>query len=105
MLIELAEMWTLRLRRCDVIGRHGGDEFVLLLPATDHEQATRVLERLRAGSPIGWSAGVAEWRPEESFEACLSRADTNLYLAKPVRAVPLQRATDPGVAAGRGTPT
>ena len=99
-LVELADMWRLRLRRCDVIGRHGGDEFVLLLPATDHEQATLVISRLRDGSPIGWSAGVAEWRPEESFEACLSRADTNLYLAKPARAVPHQRSTDPGVRAG-----
>jgi diguanylate cyclase (GGDEF)-like protein len=105
MLVELAGMWRLRLRRCDVIGRHGGDEFVLLLPATDHEQATRVLERLRDGSPIGWSAGVAEWREDESFEACLSRADTNLYLAKPARKVPLQRAGDPGVPAGQSIPT
>ena len=103
MLVELAQMWRLQLRRCDVIGRHGGDEFVLLLPATDHAQATLVLARLRAGSPIGWSAGVAEWRREESFETCLSRADTNLYLAKPDRAVPLQRSTDPGVRVGQVT--
>jgi diguanylate cyclase (GGDEF)-like protein len=103
MLVELADMWRLRLRRCDVIGRHGGDEFVLLLPATDQDQATLVISRLRDGSPIGWSAGVAEWRSEESFEACLSRADTNLYLAKPARTVPLQRSTDPGVRAGRGS--
>ena len=102
MLVELAQMWQLRLRRCDVIGRHGGDEFVLLLPATNHDEATLVLSRLRDGSPIGWSAGVAEWRQEESFEACLSRADTHLYLAKPAREVPWQRATDPGVGAGRG---
>jgi diguanylate cyclase (GGDEF)-like protein len=105
MLVELARMWRLRLRRCDVIGRHGGDEFVLLLPATDHEQATRVLERLQDGSPIGWSAGVAEWHQDEAFEACLSRADTHLYLAKPPRATPQRRAADPGVPAGRGTPT
>ncbi len=103
MLVELAQMWRLQLRRCDVIGRHGGDEFVLLLPATDHGQATLVLARLRDGSPIGWSAGVAEWRREESFETCLSRADTNLYLAKPDRAVPVQRSTDPGVRVGQVT--
>ena len=88
MLVELAETWTNRLRRCDVVGRHGGDEFVLLLPATDHDQATRVLERLHDGSPIRWSSGVAQWRLGESFEACLSRADTNLYQAKPGRVLP-----------------
>ena len=55
MLVELAETWTTRLRRCDIIGRHGGDEFVLLLPATEAAKATRVLERLQDGSPIRWS--------------------------------------------------
>jgi diguanylate cyclase (GGDEF)-like protein len=100
LLVDLAEMWRLRLRRCDVIGRHGGDEFVLLLPATNHDQATVAVSRLKDGSPIAWSAGVAEWGPAESFEACLSRADSNLYLAKPDRVLPQQRTTGPGVLAG-----
>lgn len=100
LLVELAAMWRLRLRRCDVIGRHGGDEFVLLLPATDHDQATLVLTRLQNGSPIAWSAGVAQWRAEESFEICLSRADTHLYLAKPGREIPRQRSARPVVPVG-----
>ena len=102
MLVELAETWTTRLRRCDVIGRHGGDEFVLLLPATEAAQATRVLERLQDGSPIRWSSGVAQWRLGESFEACLSRADTNLYQAKPGRVLPRQQADEPTVLSAPG---
>ena len=105
LLVDLAGMWTARLRRCDVIGRHGGDEFVLLLPATNHEQATVAVSRLKDDSPIAWSAGVAEWGPAESFEAWLARADSNLYLAKPDRTLPVQRATDPGVRPVDGGPS
>ena len=102
MLVQLAETWTTRLRRCDVIGRHGGDEFVLLLPATEAAKATRVLERLRDGSPIRWSSGVVQWQLGESFETCLSRADTNLYEAKPSRIAPRQHADEPTVLTAPG---
>ena len=103
MLVELAETWTTRLRRCDVIGRHGGDEFVLLLPATEAANASRVLERLQDGSPIRWSSGVAQWQLGEAFEACLSRADTNLYQAKAARLLPRQQTDEPTVLAAPGS--
>ena len=42
---------------------------------------------------IGWSAGTAIWRPDETFESCLSRADRTLYEAKSLRELPRQRVT------------
>lgn len=35
------------LRSCDVVGRYGGEEFILMLPETNAEGATRVAERIR----------------------------------------------------------
>jgi len=85
MLGLIAEKWRAALRECDLIGRHGGDEFVLLLPATAPDVAGIVLDRLRAISPLAWSAGVAAWDRAESLDECLGRADQALYRAKVLR--------------------
>jgi len=84
-LTDLARQWRAALRTSDILGRHGGDEFVLLLPATTATGTEVVLERLRSGSPLPWSAGVAEWGRDESLDACFGRADQGLYLEKDAR--------------------
>jgi diguanylate cyclase (GGDEF)-like protein len=82
-LAELGKAWRERLRTGDILARHGGDEFVLLLPATAPEGATAVLDRLRVEDlPITWSVGVGEWLPGESLRDCLARADAHLYSLK-----------------------
>ncbi len=86
LLAELAVRWKTSLRSCDILGRHGGDEFVLLLPATTPAQAEVALDRLRASTPVAFSAGIACWERDEGMEACLARADKGLYVEKDRRA-------------------
>lgn len=79
----------------DVLGRYGGEEFMVVLPAQDERQAMRVAEQLRArveSSQVQWqeqsvpltvSVGVAVRLPQEQVPtAALERADRALYAAK-----------------------
>ena len=85
-LAELGREWRARLRAGDILARHGGDEFVLLLPATAAREAGEVLERLRGEElPVDWSVGVSGWLPGEDLDACLARADRSLYNVKQSR--------------------
>ena len=84
-------------RSADIIGRYGGDEFVMVLPMTTAQQALPVAERLRsavaairAPTPHGdavvtLSVGIAETfcTPEdESVAHLINRADEAMYTAK-----------------------
>lgn len=79
------------LRRDDVVGRLGGEEFGFLLPGTTAADAQRVAdrisERLRAhGRREGWpftvSFGIAVAGPGEQVERSIEQADIALYQAK-----------------------
>jgi diguanylate cyclase (GGDEF)-like protein len=82
LLRELTDRWRPLLRRADVLGRYGGDEFVLCLPATDHDGATELLQRLAAAHGFGWSSGVAAAEPGDTITTVLARADADLYRQK-----------------------
>ena len=84
LLVEVAAGWRALLEPGQVLARSGGDEFVLLLPGLGVADAVGVVERLVTAMPARrtFSAGVAEWDPEESVSLLLSSADGALYQAK-----------------------
>ncbi len=82
LLRELAAGWMSRLRHADLLGRYGGDEFVLCLPATGREGAADLLARLEATHRFRWSVGLATVQPEDTLSGMLARADEDLYVAK-----------------------
>jgi diguanylate cyclase (GGDEF)-like protein len=102
LLAELSAAWQGALRPADVLARHGGDEFALLLPATSEEGASRVVSRLEAAHPQPWSAGVAAWARGASLDAALAIADARLYEVK--RGLPGRGASAPAGAAGTAEP-
>ncbi|GEM_PF-118509 len=88
---EVCRRLVQRLRRIDSLCRLGGEEFVVLCPDTDLEQALNLAEALRQAirrepiegvGTITGSFGVATWSPEESADALLRRADNAVYEAK-----------------------
>jgi diguanylate cyclase (GGDEF)-like protein len=59
-LIAIAERCCRVIRHVDIFGRYGGDEFVILLPETDHHRAREIAERIRTSiseSEISTDAG------------------------------------------------
>ncbi|WP_431100899.1 diguanylate cyclase [Roseateles noduli] len=96
-LCHLVQLCAQIVRKQDLLGRLGGEEFGLLLPQTSLEDATHLVERLRhhieisglalqPGSPLASltaSFGVTALRPEDlRVEELLGRADQALYRAK-----------------------
>lgn len=92
---HLAALMRDTLRKIDVLGRVGGEEFAALLPGADLEAAHAFAERLRlriAETPLKQeghsfavtvSVGIAALAPEdECGDAALVRADKALYAAK-----------------------
>lgn len=93
-IVTLARLLQQRLRKTDIIGRYGGEEFVVVLPDTDMEAARDVLDRIRESFAmirhayekgefsVTFSCGIARF-PECGDVATISNeADKALYQAK-----------------------
>lgn len=87
-LIEVAGCITDAMRPSDFAARHGGDEFVVLLPGTPHGVAAEIGERLRAqveadltGPPVTVSIGISVPDHTDRRRATID-ADLALYQAK-----------------------
>jgi diguanylate cyclase (GGDEF)-like protein len=89
-LTRLASILRLHCRAIDTAARYGGDEFALVLPETQYEEAFRVANRIREviasdleEPPLSASIGVAIYKGGgERIEKLLSDADAELYLEK-----------------------
>jgi diguanylate cyclase (GGDEF)-like protein len=91
---DFAQTAQSSLRAHDMLGRLGGEEFAVLMPATTLEDALEVAERLRMavaaaqldadGEPYTMtvSIGVCRLAADEAVSAALQRADKALYAAK-----------------------
>ncbi|MCK9200120.1 MAG: GGDEF domain-containing protein [Gallionella sp.] len=93
-LIHLVNVVRQNLRPGDTLARYGGEEFVILMPDTVQDDGIKAMQRFQreltknffmAGSEhilITFSAGVAQFAPDESGADAIKRADKAMYLAK-----------------------
>ncbi len=93
-LMAIAKSMDMHIRETDYLARVGGEEFVVILPETNLQQAEVVAEKLRKGVescvfvydnkpvPITISGGIAEFLAGDQVDDVYIRADKALYKAK-----------------------
>jgi two-component system cell cycle response regulator len=92
---KIATSISRNVRDTDIVGRYGGEEFIIILPKTNLSSSWGVAERLRtiiekaemkdpAGNvfAITVSQGLVGWERNEDATSLISRADEALYKAK-----------------------
>jgi two-component system cell cycle response regulator len=92
-LVHVAGALQQSVREVDLVGRWGGEEFLIVLPDTNGEGALVVAERVRAaveglaafpGGPerVTISIGVSQFRSDDTTASFVDRADQALYRSK-----------------------
>lgn len=91
LLQQLALLFKESIRKSDILGRWGGEEFLIICPETSLPEAMILAEKLRyevaqaiflnVGKKTA-SFGVSEYQSSESIDSFLERADRALYVAK-----------------------
>lgn len=95
-LVHLGEVISSCLRKMDSAYRYGGEEFTVILPETEGDEAATVAERIRTAVQkhkfyprgdkkpvsISISIGVTEYHREEDVAIFVQRADKAMYLSK-----------------------
>ncbi|GIW31671.1 MAG: GGDEF domain-containing protein [Meiothermus ruber] len=88
---EVARRLRVSMRKEDVLGRWGGEEFMILMRGESQQDVLAAVERLREDiafwpfklvGPVSASFGVAEGHIGDSIHALVERADRALYEAK-----------------------
>lgn len=93
---SLAQALKSSLRKTDTAFRYGGDEFAVVLPATEADSAKRIVDRVRSKwlrmpeaqplvleTPLGFSAGIAEFpKNADTADGLVFLADAALYRSK-----------------------
>jgi diguanylate cyclase (GGDEF)-like protein len=95
-LVELSRLMESLIRGRDVVGRWGGEEFLILAPGITRTQAAELAERLRAAverhhfagiGTLSISVGVAELHADVSLTAAVEAADAALYAPNATAAI------------------
>jgi len=90
-LIDLAALLSFESRENDIVGRWGGEEFLIICPETPKAGAQQLAEHIRKkaqahnfniNQPVCISIGVTEFKLKEPMNRCIKRADDALYSAK-----------------------
>ncbi|MBK9572987.1 MAG: diguanylate cyclase [Rhodoferax sp.] len=91
---SLAWLLKQRLRKTDLVGRYGGEEFIVILPSSHAEQGLEVLDRIRRDFAeirypfretwfnTTFSAGLSQFPSSISAEILIKDADDALFEAK-----------------------
>ncbi len=91
---EVAELFSAVFRKSDTIIRYGGDEFLVIMPETNQEQAGQAILRLEHqghawcqrgpgyARSIGFSCGIATYRKGWNIREVIRTADENMYSQK-----------------------
>jgi polar amino acid transport system substrate-binding protein len=87
---EISKLIQQNIRKTDIFGRWGGEEFLIILPFTSGEKAVQLAEKLRKiieihnfnGLKITVSFGVTEFHEKDDYVSILNRSDKALYEAK-----------------------
>lgn len=88
---EIAHLLVAMVRQNDLVGRWGGEEFLVICSQTTEQGATQLAEQIRLqilqhtfsiATPITVSVGISGYIAGESIDACIKRADDALYKAK-----------------------
>lgn len=88
---KIATILTKHSRKSDVVGRWGGEEFLIIAPDTTLQEAVNIAkhilqalneETVSEEKEVTMSFGVAEYHPDQTIEKLISRADDKLYQAK-----------------------
>jgi diguanylate cyclase (GGDEF)-like protein len=88
-LVELSNILQGFCREYDLVGRYGGEEFVLLIPHSNLEQtiaiASRLKQQILEAIQVTVSIGIAAYKNNEQLFDLIARADKALYEAKTLR--------------------
>ena len=94
-LVNVAQTIKKNIRNSDSLGRWGGDEFLIILPETNIEQAKKIVTHLEEKVSniiidsnkelkISCSFGVAQYEKNDSFDSLMEKADKLMYISKTI---------------------
>ncbi len=91
---ELTLLVKKHIREVDILGRYGGEEFLLILPYTNIEDASKFADRIRCiveefvfkskkcDLTITISIGITSYQDGDTVDKIIERADAQLYISK-----------------------